>query len=158
MIKSGLISQRYASQHYNIPRRTINYKLKKKHMQKVGKPTVFSYNWRSSRVVVRTSNDSKQKKFKGNKGIKSQRFTRNESSSSESDEVSIPYMDSSESDWFEEDNAESDMGNKSKWKDVKRIVGEFVVFHYEDELFPGKTVEICSTGVKMKAMQRSLKA
>ena len=42
MIKSGTMSQQYASEHYKIPRRTLNYKMKEKHMQKSGKPTVFS--------------------------------------------------------------------------------------------------------------------
>jgi hypothetical protein len=41
MIKSGKMSQRTIGSCNKIPRRTLNYKLKDKHMQKTGKLTIF---------------------------------------------------------------------------------------------------------------------
>lgn len=41
-IRSGSYSHRRAAEHFNIPRRTILNKLKEKHTNKVGKPTIFS--------------------------------------------------------------------------------------------------------------------
>ena len=41
-IRNGTFTQRKAASHFNIPRRTINYKLKQKHVKLPGKQPVFS--------------------------------------------------------------------------------------------------------------------
>ena len=84
----------------------------------------------------------------------------NTSSSSECDDELVSYVETEESDWDEEEEGTGTAiheGDK-KWKEVKRVVGQFVVFHYEGELFPGVIEEVKTTGAKIKAMQRSLKS
>jgi len=41
-VRTRRLTQRDAEKIYNIPRRTINYKLKEKHMKRVGTPNVFT--------------------------------------------------------------------------------------------------------------------
>lgn len=41
---------------------------------------------------------------------------------------------------------------------VVKKVGEYVIFTYEEELFPEKIMELGESKVKISAMQRSLKS
>jgi len=41
-VKERRLTQREAAKVYNIPRRTIKYKLKEKHMKSIGSPTIFT--------------------------------------------------------------------------------------------------------------------
>lgn len=51
MIRSKKLSQRVAAQQYNIPRSTINNKLKNAHPQKPGHPTTYTEEEERSFVV-----------------------------------------------------------------------------------------------------------
>lgn len=71
-------------------------------------------------------------------------------------EEDVPYKNSS-SEWNEEfDSSSDEMGSSTTiWQLVQKRVTEFVVFTYENELFPGKIVRITDSGAIVSAMQKS---
>lgn len=74
--------------------------------------------------------------------------------SSDSDSVdNIPYKNSS-SDISELDE-EQPSTSTYQWKPVKKVIGEYVVFTYEGELFPGKIIKVKDNVATISAMQRS---
>jgi hypothetical protein len=62
-IKNKVMTQRNAAKAYNIPRRTINYKLKEKHIKSFDRPNAFS--------------EAKEKKKSGSYSRKAENIIRN---------------------------------------------------------------------------------
>lgn len=55
-------------------------------------------------------------------------------------------------------NGEQSFDNFSKLKKIVKKVGEYVIFKYEGEYFPGKILSLSNNEVEISAMQKSLKS